>query len=190
MFTKNWYYKEQLSDLLGFSSDAVRTAYHSYTGTMHNASGKVEDINLYTAMGQLLTIEPANPAKSGTYYGVAFGDGTAEPTVDDVMLCGTQHMGITTSNTTIEKSRTVEGDKLVITAVYTIDNTTEADLTISEVGLFSYTTYYTVNGNTASTYKRYLPCAVERTLLDTPITIHAGGVGKVTYTIRMNYPTA
>ena len=30
---------------------------------------------------------------------------------------------------------------------------------------------------------------VERTVLETPVTIPAGGVGQVTYTIRMNYPT-
>lgn len=29
---------------------------------------------------------------------------------------------------------------------------------------------------------------INRTVFDTPVTIAAGGVGQVTYTIRMNYP--
>lgn len=59
----------------------------------------------------------------------------------------------------------------------TITNNNETDITIGEVGIVY---------QTGSSYS----VLFERTVLESPITIPAGGVGQVTYTIRMNYPTA
>ena len=72
------------------------------------------------------------------------------------------------------------------TIMYTLTNTGTEDFTISEVGLFGAA--YLKHKD----YARYLNYHVlfERTLLETPITIPAnGGVGQVTYTIRLDYPT-
>ena len=61
-------------------------------------------------------------------------------------------------------------------AVLTITNNNATDITIGEVGIVYQ------GSNTAA--------LLERTVLDSPITIPAGGVSQITYTIRMNYPTA
>lgn len=105
--------------------------------------------------------------------GVYFGNGTTPPTLDDYTFSGEilKNAGAT-SSVNIEE----DDDGATYTAVYTISNTGDTDFTVSEVGLvWAYSTY------------RIL---FERTVLDTPVTIPAGGVGQVTYTIRFNYPTA
>ena len=70
---------------------------------------------------------------------------------------------------------------LTITALYTITNTGSSAFTIGELGLIA-ATYTNVSTNSK--------CLVERTVLDTPVTIPAGGIGQVEYTITFNYPTA
>lgn len=59
-------------------------------------------------------------------------------------------------------------------------NTSSADVTIREIGY-----YACYDGNTKNS--RVL---LDRTLLDTPVTIPAGSIGQVVYTITFNYPTA
>jgi hypothetical protein len=70
-----------------------------------------------------------------------------------------------------------------ITNVYTISNTTGADITIGEVAL-AFTTYYRDSSN----YYHFFPTLYERTALEQPVTIPAGNVGQVTYTIRIAVP--
>jgi hypothetical protein len=105
--------------------------------------------------------------------GVYFGDGDTPPTVDDYTLSGNV---LTTGSATVKVTKNFDNDGITITGLYTITNTGDTDFTIREVGLF-------LNQG----YNRYL---MERTVLDTPVTIPAGGIGQVTYTIRFNYPTA
>ncbi len=62
-------------------------------------------------------------------------------------------------------------------------NTSSDSITIREIGIYALA--YLGAGSTSN-----MTCLMERTVLDTPVTIPAGGIGQVTYTIRMNYPTA
>ena len=110
--------------------------------------------------------------------GVYFGTGTTPPTMDDYKLTG----DVFTSHSTVTSVTAVHEDaSSTITAQYTVCNTGTADVTIGEIGLVS--TIY--QGSSGFGYMM-----IERTVLDAPVTIPAGGVGQVTYTIRMNYPTA
>jgi hypothetical protein len=110
-------------------------------------------------------------------YGVIFGNGTTPPSVDDWGLSGDMVLsGFTWSAAT---SYQFDDNGVEYTGVYTITNTTtNTDITIGEAGLFTLSNYGGAH------------ILLERTVLDTPVTIPAGGVGKVTYTIRLNYPTA
>ena len=70
--------------------------------------------------------------------------------------------------------------------MFTLTNTGSEDFTISELGLVTYA--YITNTNGYCYENNFL---LERTVLENPITIPAnGGVGQVTYTIRMDYPVA
>lgn len=111
--------------------------------------------------------------------GVLLGDGNTEPSLDDYRLSG--NIISTVSAATVTPTVTISDGSVIISATYSITNTGTEDITISEIGLMGKTT-------TSSSYETtsYL---VERTVLDSPVTIPAGGVGQVTYAIRMNYPT-
>ena len=140
-------------------------------------------INLYANMraiyqGSALT---SYTTSQSTAEGVVFGTGTSAPTEDDYSLSGNLIAGLSTNNVTTTSSFDVDVDGCTYTCVYTISNTTGSDITIGEIGICSY-----MNGKFAvSTSNRYIPVLIERTVLDSPVSIPAGGVGQVTYTIRI-----
>lgn len=105
--------------------------------------------------------------------GVVFGSGTTAPVINDNQL----ESRISTISGTVNYSVNKDDNFYAIIISATITNTASDDITIAEVGLYRNTT-----GNWGA--------LVERTVLEAPVTIPAGGVGQITYTIRMNYPTA
>lgn len=122
-----------------------------------------------------------NPFTSGSApntSGVVFGDGTVAPQYTDYKLSGNIIGGISTLKNV---TSTCEDGKTKWVANYTITNNNSTDITISEIGLI--VTLGTAKSSGGATL-------AERTLLDSPVTIPAGGVGQITYTIEYNYPTA
>lgn len=115
-------------------------------------------------------------------YGTFFGSGNTAPTIDDYKLSGSVIQNITYSYV-LNDSFNEDGSAGEASATYTITNNNESEITIGEVGLFCEASWIV-------TYNKYTHFffMLERTALETPITIPAGGVGQVTYTIRMNYP--
>ena len=180
MFTKNWY-KILASGLMGsYKSTIFQSGAVDYKGVSRNLCCYSNErlynfINIRSYITSVQTINPTTmPANN---YGVWFGDGTVSPTLDDFNLSGNHISTISASNVP-----SVTGDDAggILSITYTLTNTGSADVTIGEVGLFNFWYY------TTSSYTAFL---VDRTVLDTPVTIPAGGIGQVTYTIRMNYPT-
>ena len=113
-----------------------------------------------------------------TSSGVVLGTGNTPATLDDYKLAGE----IITTFTYTASATSQETDKgYECTATYSITNNGTASFTISEIALMG--TYYTNDSTGNGSF------LVDRTVLDTPVTIPAGGIGQVTYTIRMNYPT-
>lgn len=135
--------------------------------------------NLYPSDG----FKPANAMKSITtnvsFDGVVLGTGNTPATLDDYKLAGT----MITTFTYTGSSKSKQTDKgYECTGTYTITNTGTEAFTISEVGL--QTTLHTSSNGGAG------QMLIERTVLENPLTIEASGIGVLTYTIRMNYPTA
>lgn len=119
-------------------------------------------------------------------YGICFGDGSVAPTVDDITLSGNYVSGISSSNTTTSIKHIADENGVSSTCLYTITNNTDAPMTIGEIGMFAF---FKANSSDGYYYNsKCIPYLIERTALEMPITIPAGGVGQVTYTIRMNYP--
>ena len=110
--------------------------------------------------------------------GVILGNGDTAPTSDDYKLAGEIITGFTYSGTL---QQVVSDTAVTAKAIYTITNTSDTEITIKEIGLIGHA----INGSSAQ-YKFLL----ERTVLDTPVTIPAGGIGQVEYTITFNLPTA
>ena len=103
--------------------------------------------------------------------GVCFGTGTATPTENDYTM--TQKL-LNSSTATVTASVTTNGS--TITGTYTIVNVGSSSITITEVGLF---------GNCMYSKNQSYCYLVDRTLLDEPLTIEAGAVGKIVYTITI-----
>lgn len=126
--------------------------------------------------------------KGGTtgVYGFCFGSGNTPPTLNDYTLSG-DFIDPSTYQATANVTVNIETEFVTeFEATYTVTNISSNDIIIGEVGLCSF-----VKGRkTSSSSDTVCPYMVERTALDNPVTIPAGGIGQFTYTIRMNYPTA
>ena len=110
---------------------------------------------------------------------VEFGDGDTPPTLNDYKLSGNTITGCTVSFTKTVDNQDENG--FTVTAIHTITNGNSSEITIREVGRYSHAQY------ASGSYGNYL---IDRTVLDTPVTIPAGGIGQVEYTITFKYPWA
>lgn len=169
------------SNLNVYKSAACESEYTPTSATL--PCGATYGIKKLMAMFPTATKASATGTAASTTHttGVIFGTGTVEPTVDDYMMSGEHFVDYTASYTLTE-----EADDLGITytCAYTLTSTASEDVTISEIGLSTTTS---AKKGTASYY--HFGLMVERTLLENPITIAPGGVGQITYTLRINYPT-
>lgn len=118
--------------------------------------------------------------------GVFFGSGTTPATIDDYKLEGTIATNFTHSMIDVSE-RSEDGSYSIMGRTYTITNNNDTDMVIGEIGIF-YELRYKTSSSSSSGYQSY-PYLIERTVLESPITIPAnGGVGQVTYKIRMDFP--
>lgn len=116
--------------------------------------------------------------RDGSVTGVLFGDGDTAVTAKDRNLSG--NIITTITDKAVNITNTFSQSKSECTAIYTLTNTGTDDITIREVGIVTAFAYANA---------RWSNCLVERTVLDTPVTIPAGGIGQVVYTISCNYLT-
>lgn len=202
MFTRN-YWLYQASEFVGNTvlskgNDTTKPKFIHVGGTVGADvySGKTygcyepNNSRIYSALKSVKFVDYNRIlSTSGTYsettkfnYCTLFGSGTTPPTMDDYKLEGTVATNCTCSHT-IESTISEDGSEGTMTVTYTITNNNDAEITIGEIGIF-LEMYWLTGYSTCTNY----PYLVERTVLESPITIPAGGVGQVTYTIRMNYP--
>lgn len=169
MFTKNFY--GGLWPSLVSDGTTSKQNFTDITGTVRN---------MYSSSSCRISIDDSlrNVRTNVSDEGVVFGNGDTNPTLDDYKLSGDI---ITTITSSYSKNTVYDEQGTTITTVYTITNTGEDAIKIGEIGLLSV--LYRATNYTAT-------FLIERTVLDEPITIPAGGVGQVTYAIRMEYPTA
>lgn len=172
MFTKNWY------KAIFISQDLIPRKYTNHVGEEYDMSwSHIGQIGISSDSSFIPSIYKMRTSLDGG-GGVIIGIGTAEPTIDDISLSGDM---ITTFSYTASVTKELNGDESIIQAVYTITNTGSEEFTIGEIGLTAGP-----YGNTSWQFK----ALYERTVLESPVTIPAGGIGQVTYTIRMKYPWA
>ena len=156
--------KQQMTDIKPLDWDGQsKTKYYPYQ----------TNVSIQSAMNSVKTDLIKNT------QGVLFGTGDTPASLDDYKLAGDMIQNIAAS---IHKTYSYSEAQPNLKALYTITNNNEAAITIKEVALnVQYT--YNSNGNISG-------CVIDRTVLDTPVTIPAGGIGQVEYTITFNLPTA
>ena len=174
MFTRNWY-KAMSTEI-----SRVNDTFQSVTGTTQTLSVSAYLFNIMLNEDNRYTpsiYKVRTALDSGG--GVIFGTGNAIPTIDDTALSGDLVSGFS-YNSHVSAKRDADG--VTITALYTVINNNAEAITISEVALIANL----YNNNTQAMYKGLL----DRTVLDTPVTIPAGQSKQITYTIRFNYGDA
>lgn len=177
MFTRNWY--KTIAKQIAYNSSYGIT-FKNLNGEDMELSGDTDTIRLglNTNTSDVPSLHKIRTSLT-SYGGVILGTGTTAPTIDDYALAGEL---ITTLSYSSDVSIVSDADGVTYTGRYTISNTGESEITVGEIGLNAQL-YYTSYVST-----KYFGL-LERTVLDEPVTIPAGGVGQITYTIKMVYPT-
>ncbi len=132
-------------------------------GTVKNVNGAALD----GLTGYMMSYNyPGSPSAKIV---VVFGTGNTAPALEDYQLSGELVTKASLS------SSSNQGDSVTrVSRVYKVTNSGTEDLTIGEVGI-----RYMLDGE-------YV--LIERTALETPVTIAPGGVGNVTYTLDFLLP--
>lgn len=167
------YQKYIVANTVIAANESTGLAFKNYSGNERTLFSKYDTSGGSNAVTNLMY-------NVNTYYGqgVVFGNGSTPVAEDDYKLSGDL---ITTFTCTKTISQQIDELGCTVTGLYRITNTGTTAITISEIGMLGAFHY-------ASSYNdRFL---IERTLLDEPITIEPSGIGQVTYTVRVNYPTA
>jgi hypothetical protein len=122
------------------------------------------------------------PSGSMGGYGVWFGAGSTPPTEDDYKLESPYVSGLSVVNQTGLDIVQDDDGVYACYACYAVTNTTEAEITIREIGAFGELVTY----SSSKYYSKYR-LLYERTVLANPITIPPGGSKLVTYKITINH---
>ena len=142
----------------------------TFLGTLGYSAASM---GLSTLMKTFATSLTGNGGYAG--LGVSFISGGSTPTADDYITDGTFISGLTV-NAEVQSAGNSDGH--TFTARYSITNNNANAVTIDEVCLISG-----VPGD-----GRYWYVLTDRTRLDVPLTIPAGGIGQVSYTINVEFP--
>ena len=179
MFTNNWY-KTSASAITKNSAQNFLNVNGVEKGLYSSSSTRNISLGSDTGASDTAYIGRLVKTYNG-YGGVRLGTGDAPATADDYKLSGDLITGYSFT-AEVKTQNSAESDK--ITAIYTITNTSSSEITIKEIGIVAK---MSSNTSTAQIADMGL---LERTVLDAPVTIPAGGVGQVEYTITINLPTA
>jgi hypothetical protein len=175
MVTRNWY-NAMTTRLFGVT---IANGIVDYSGTKRDSFYYDSD----TILG-MYYFSPFRLIQNGvkttqSSIGLVLGDGDTAPSLNDYKVSGNVLSSISAS---VTPNQEMDDTGATLTALITVTNTGESEITIREICLFGRVYY-------SSSTSGYCTCCLDRTVLDTPVTIPAGGVGQVEYTIRMPYPT-
>ena len=178
MLTKNYYRTLAKCTVMGYGT----VNYIGINGNTFTNGGYVATIQFgYDSASSAGNEARLKSLQTGTNTngGVILGTGTTAPSFDDISLSGSVISNFTYTSTVTNE---VDENGMTLTANYTITNTGEEAFTIGEIGIIA-----NLSGTAKTSSNKAL---LERTVLDEPVTIEAGGVGQVTYTIQLNYPVS
>lgn len=160
MVTRNWYNAFQAC----FTKSTVKNGTTLPTGKKYDTSPPTSSTYYSSIFFTQLNL---NWNKHDTTTGIAFGSGTTPPTIDDYKMESLISSGISFS---FVKEY---GNPCKFTI--TVTNISDDAISIAELGMFTLI-------NNSNTF------LADRTVLDTPVTIPAGGIGKIEYEIKLNLP--
>lgn len=168
MVTMNWYITYQ-SNRAETIMERALTLWNGDKTSSGYASSSGAQVLLNTML-----LRCSNVVFNRAGAGIVLGSGTTPATINDHKM-----ENYITEGLDVMLSKLIDADK---TRVYkmTITNISKEPITIGEVGILG--NVYTSSGSSANY------ALMERTVLDSPITIPAGGVGLLEYVITLQIP--
>lgn len=137
----------------------------------------------YNGIGTVRIGTPAWSANDGIYV----GSGTITPTETDYTLAAPITSGLS-ATVSVAGDECFDSDgNPQVKQVITLTNTSSGDITISEIGWFAKQIVYSSN-NTVNGSGRLV--MMDRTVLNSPVTIPAGESAAITYTIKVVLPSS
>ena len=178
MITKNFiqYNNLLLQRLLNIPGAGVK-ALLPVTNTQNQAC--------FLANGSASTSSYYNLVLNSTNSGVSVGSGTTPPTINDYNLESTITSGLSAA-TPVVSTQLDENGNPYVKLVYTINNISQNSITISEIGAKIQIFAATTQGASATSSLIFL---LDRTLLDSPVTIPAGEYAVIEYVLKTVIPT-
>lgn len=168
MITRNWY-----ANLKSNHNKAV------ITNGIRLQDGSYADVGYYETYPEkvynALVVRETDVVFNSSSAGIVLGSGNTPPTIDDYCLESMITSGLS------QKTIISNDENGNLTYKATMTNISQNPITIGEVGVISKV--YT--GANTATGKIVL---MERTALETPVTIEPDGVGQITYTIVVDIP--
>lgn len=144
------------------------------------ADGTVVQVNATnSSYFPLLVYQSASVRTDYTDMGVCVGRGNTPADKTDYQLENLISSGLNQLSRT--NALNILDNGIEIVYAFILQNVSEEDITISEIGLMAGS--YSSASNNA-----YYALLVDRTVLDVPVTIPAGETKTISYTIRINYP--
>lgn len=150
----------------------LQTSFTLIDGAQKTRLGSTNGTKGFTAM-----LKQSADGSSSKKGGVLFGAGTSPATTQDYKLDTPITTGLSIvfpKSLTYAKGASFED----VAVTYGVTNISSSEITIAEIGLI------VAMLDAESLYDNFL---VDRTVLDTPVTIPAGESKQITYTIRFNY---
>lgn len=144
-------------------------ASSTYTLDMRNFSFD-SDIGYY--MNRAWCRDFPTLTAANTYCGVFFGSGSTPATKNDYKLESPITSGLTIANPSVPSISYSENGKYEVMGVYSVTNTTDAEINIWEIGIVTQLGDWNV--------------LMERTVFTEPITIAPGEIKLVTYKLTFN----
>ena len=188
MFVQNYY---SCAFVEGFEKIAAGEYFpkqHTFLTTTSGRRIRKGENDTVDLMGQFPTTYPRaemirQAIQSGDNHcgGVVVGTGNEEPTLEDYKMGAV----IATEDITITPDMVypfVDAGEIGIVGIYTLQNNTEADIAVREVGLYAQPNGY-YEDDLANEQSYWFTALFERTLLDKPIMVAAGGTAMLVYVV-------
>lgn len=172
-------------------------ASQQFVGTFYDASGNPQnayvcalasaDIGYWMKYARCQAIAGQNPSDiypvNSTYAGVYFGSGSKTATKEDFALHEPITSGLEITNTNALVWNNDENGNFSVYSDYVLRNTTDHDIVIREIGIFTPVANGTPRIDIATKVNHFL---MEHTVLDDPIVIPSNESRLVSYTVRFN----
>lgn len=147
----------------------------------------LEGTNIY--LGPLFTMFPHNVSKDVGFSvyskGILLGTGITPPTENDYRMDTLITSGLKAGNVSSVYNVDDNGNPYMV-MIFTLSNTTNADIVVSEVGYAQTVCSTRAYGGIASNNNHMV--LFDRTLLNTPVTVPANGDAVIEYAIKSIVP--